>query len=314
MCGIAGIVSLGDGAPPAELAKRCRAWSGALRHRGPDEFGLYRDARAGLAHARLSIIDLATGQQPMANEHGTLWIVVQRRDLQLRRAARRARGARPPLPHAQRHRGHRPRLRGVGRARLRALQRPVGARALGRRARRAGAGARSRSACGRSTSAEHAAGSISRARSRRSSPPTRRSRARSIPPASSRPSRSGPVVPPQSVFAGRRGARARATSRIYPTAATERALLGATLSGRQTYAAFTGSLDEAVEARARGARRAPRACACCAPTCRSAAICRAASTARSSPRSAAAPRGERFQHLLAALRGRRVRRDGATSG
>ena len=44
---------------------------GALRHRGPDEFGVYRDHRAGLAHARLSIIDLATGQQPLANEDGT---------------------------------------------------------------------------------------------------------------------------------------------------------------------------------------------------------------------------------------------------
>ena len=48
--------------------------AGALRHRGPDEFGLYRDGRAGLAHARLSIIDLATGQQPLCNEDGTLWV------------------------------------------------------------------------------------------------------------------------------------------------------------------------------------------------------------------------------------------------
>ncbi len=49
--------------------------AGALRHRGPDEFGIYRDRRAGLAHARLSIIDLSTGQQPLANEDETLWIV-----------------------------------------------------------------------------------------------------------------------------------------------------------------------------------------------------------------------------------------------
>ena len=48
---------------------------GALRHRGPDEFGVYRDHRAGLAHARLSIIDLVTGQQPLTNEDGTLWVV-----------------------------------------------------------------------------------------------------------------------------------------------------------------------------------------------------------------------------------------------
>ncbi len=47
---------------------------GAMHHRGPDEFGVYRDARCGLAHARLSIIDLSTGQQPLSNEDGTLWI------------------------------------------------------------------------------------------------------------------------------------------------------------------------------------------------------------------------------------------------
>lgn len=74
MCGIAGSLVLREGlAPPAleDLA----AMVGALRHRGPDEFGLYRDRRAGLGHARLSIIDLATGQQPLCNEDGTLWIV-----------------------------------------------------------------------------------------------------------------------------------------------------------------------------------------------------------------------------------------------
>ena len=49
--------------------------AGAVHHRGPDEFGLYRDRSAGLAHARLSIIDLSTGQQPLANQDGTVWIV-----------------------------------------------------------------------------------------------------------------------------------------------------------------------------------------------------------------------------------------------
>ena len=48
---------------------------GAQRHRGPDEFGLYRDQHAGLGHARLSIIDIATGQQPLANEDDSLWVV-----------------------------------------------------------------------------------------------------------------------------------------------------------------------------------------------------------------------------------------------
>lgn len=49
--------------------------AGAMLHRGPDEVGIYRDSRAGFAHTRLSIIDLAAGQQPMTNEDGTLWVV-----------------------------------------------------------------------------------------------------------------------------------------------------------------------------------------------------------------------------------------------
>jgi asparagine synthase (glutamine-hydrolysing) len=74
MCGIAGIVALGAAtvAPTREALIRMAA---ALVHRGPDELGLYRDERAGLAHARLSIIDLATGQQPMADEDDRTWIV-----------------------------------------------------------------------------------------------------------------------------------------------------------------------------------------------------------------------------------------------
>jgi asparagine synthase (glutamine-hydrolysing) len=74
MCGIGGIVALGPGLPPPDL-EALRRMAGALHHRGPDEFGVYRDARAGLCHARLSIIDLATGQQPLANEDETLWLV-----------------------------------------------------------------------------------------------------------------------------------------------------------------------------------------------------------------------------------------------
>jgi asparagine synthase (glutamine-hydrolysing) len=74
MCGIGGVVSLRDGLAPPDLPV-LGAMAAAMRHRGPDEFGLYRDARAGLVHARLSIIDLATGQQPLSNEDGSLWIV-----------------------------------------------------------------------------------------------------------------------------------------------------------------------------------------------------------------------------------------------
>jgi asparagine synthase (glutamine-hydrolysing) len=74
MCGIAGVVALREGLPAPALDD-LRAMIGAIRHRGPDEFGVYREPRAGLAHARLSIIDLATGQQPLCNEDGTLWVV-----------------------------------------------------------------------------------------------------------------------------------------------------------------------------------------------------------------------------------------------
>ena len=74
MCGIAGVVSLREGLAPPEL-EQVERMAGALRHRGPDEFGVYRDARAGLAHARLSIIDLSSGQQPLSNEDGSIWIV-----------------------------------------------------------------------------------------------------------------------------------------------------------------------------------------------------------------------------------------------
>ena len=74
MCGIVGSVALRPGLEPPSI-DGLRAMIGAIRHRGPDEFGVYRDDRAGLGHARLSIIDLATGQQPLGNEDGTLWTV-----------------------------------------------------------------------------------------------------------------------------------------------------------------------------------------------------------------------------------------------
>jgi asparagine synthase (glutamine-hydrolysing) len=74
MCGIAGIVRLG-GAAAGPSRDALMRMVGALAHRGPDERGLYRDARAGLGHARLSIIDLSTGQQPLADAGETTWIV-----------------------------------------------------------------------------------------------------------------------------------------------------------------------------------------------------------------------------------------------
>ncbi|MGZ5176465.1 MAG: asparagine synthase (glutamine-hydrolyzing), partial [Burkholderiales bacterium] len=74
MCGIAGILNLRPGTVPPPRDALISMGS-ALFHRGPDDFGIYRDRWAGLAHARLSIVDLSTGQQPLANEDETLWIV-----------------------------------------------------------------------------------------------------------------------------------------------------------------------------------------------------------------------------------------------
>ena len=73
MCGIAGIVSA-DGLA-AEDRDRAIAMRDIIRHRGPDDAGLFVDDRAALAHRRLSIVDLATGHQPLANERDDVWVV-----------------------------------------------------------------------------------------------------------------------------------------------------------------------------------------------------------------------------------------------
>ena len=72
MCGICGIITADIGRRPTRVLKRMVL---RLRHRGPDEYGLFEDEWASLGHARLSIIDLSTGSQPIHNEDGSLWIV-----------------------------------------------------------------------------------------------------------------------------------------------------------------------------------------------------------------------------------------------
>lgn len=91
MCGIAALFSRGH---PVS-AKALKHAVDALRHRGPDHQGVWvsNDERVGLGHARLSIIDLTTGDQPIASEDGRIHIIVngefydferQRRDLESR--------------------------------------------------------------------------------------------------------------------------------------------------------------------------------------------------------------------------------------
>ena len=73
MCGIVGIINLNPPEAVDEtLLKRMRD---VLRHRGPDGEGLWVEGPVGLGHRRLAIVDVAGGQQPMANEDESCWIV-----------------------------------------------------------------------------------------------------------------------------------------------------------------------------------------------------------------------------------------------
>ena len=71
MCGIAGIVRWGQ-IPASD--REIQRMTDAIEHRGPDGQGVLCRENVALGHRRLAIIDLATGQQPMSNEDGTIWI------------------------------------------------------------------------------------------------------------------------------------------------------------------------------------------------------------------------------------------------
>jgi len=73
MCGIAGILEFGRDAraDAAALREMCRV----MAHRGPDDDGFHTEGPAGIGMRRLSIVDLATGHQPISNEDGSLTIV-----------------------------------------------------------------------------------------------------------------------------------------------------------------------------------------------------------------------------------------------
>lgn len=74
MCGIAGIYnyhSFNEPSPELSIKKMLSV----IRHRGPDESGMYLGENVSIGSVRLSIIDLASGQQPMSDESGNYWIV-----------------------------------------------------------------------------------------------------------------------------------------------------------------------------------------------------------------------------------------------
>ena len=73
MCGIVGLLNRNASNPISEQA--LRQMLAMVRHRGPDQFGIYLDGQVGLGSARLSIIDVSSGQQPITNETEDLWIV-----------------------------------------------------------------------------------------------------------------------------------------------------------------------------------------------------------------------------------------------
>jgi len=72
MCGLAGVARREPRGVAVEALDRMAA---ALRHRGPDGCGRYAGPRVGLAHVRLSIIDVAGGGQPLGNEDGSVLVV-----------------------------------------------------------------------------------------------------------------------------------------------------------------------------------------------------------------------------------------------
>ncbi len=73
MCGIVGVLNLHKNGTSVSDGVLERMLS-TIRYRGPDGTGIYKNDCIGFGHARLSIIDLSGGRQPMSNEDGTIWI------------------------------------------------------------------------------------------------------------------------------------------------------------------------------------------------------------------------------------------------
>ena len=74
MCGIAGIYNYHSLTEPS-IELSIKRMLSVIRHRGPDDSGMYLGENLGIGNVRLSIIDLAAGQQPISDESGNYWIV-----------------------------------------------------------------------------------------------------------------------------------------------------------------------------------------------------------------------------------------------
>jgi asparagine synthase (glutamine-hydrolysing) len=75
MCGIAGRYNFYTPSSVDKTESDIKGMMSVIRHRGPDESGIYLDENVGLGSVRLSIIDISSGQQPMCDESGEYWIV-----------------------------------------------------------------------------------------------------------------------------------------------------------------------------------------------------------------------------------------------
>lgn len=74
MCGIAGIFNYQSSEVPS-YESNVKNMLSVIKHRGPDESGVFLDKNVGIGSVRLSIIDLSTGQQPLCDESERYWIV-----------------------------------------------------------------------------------------------------------------------------------------------------------------------------------------------------------------------------------------------
>ena len=87
MCGITGAVQLGGPPRAVLLPGTIRRMTEVVRHRGPDDFGTHVEPGVEFGARRLSIIDVAGGHQPLANEDGRV-IAMQNGELYNHRAIR----------------------------------------------------------------------------------------------------------------------------------------------------------------------------------------------------------------------------------